>query len=159
MSNSKIIQTGILHDKWITHIKTEFWFIFAGTLEVYFLWCPLLLLRTLPSVALSLVRWLFASVRERPFFLCVIQYHDGIGSKQSSSIFSENSAPLHSTSSLCGEFHLDVRECELLLIFLYFKAANKENLENKKFYYCLKLMYNLSNIFNCLKALECCVDQ
>lgn len=33
-----------------------------------------------------------------------------------------------------------------LLIFLYFKAANKENLENKKFYYCLKLVYNLSNI-------------
>ena len=29
MSKSKIVKTRILHDKWITHIKIEFWFIFC----------------------------------------------------------------------------------------------------------------------------------
>ena len=99
---------------------TEFWSIFCCSSGSVFPLMPLLLLRTLPSLDLSLVRRLFASVSERPFFLCILQYHDGLGSKQSSSIFSENSAPLHSTSSLCGEFRLDMRDCEVLLIFLYF---------------------------------------
>ena len=100
---------------------TEFWLFFVCILEVYFLWCPLSILRTLQSVDLSLVRWLFASVSERPFFLPVLPCCGGvcISSMQSSSIFSENSDPLHSTS-FCGEIHLDVREFEVLLIFLYF---------------------------------------